>query len=123
MIAQKTETKMRPETKAPTQILPCSTGNLNSCRFYTFHVGKSLLFSESSQLLVVSHQTWVDDSLGSCCYSLHIHCLSAPFLKKTVQYDKSPAFFPEAREMAAKVMDGKIVVGHSLQNDFQVTCQ
>ena len=25
----------------------------------------------------------------------------------------------EAREMAAKVMDGKIVVGHSLQNDFQ----
>lgn len=25
----------------------------------------------------------------------------------------------EAREMAAKVMEGKIVVGHSLQNDFQ----
>lgn len=120
MIAQKTETKMRAETKAPKQILPCSTGNLNSCRFYTFHLGKSLFFFE---IKVASCWCRIKRGWMILWEVVVIHCLSAPFLKKTVQYDKSPAFFSEARELAAKVMDGKIVVGHSLQNDFQVTRQ
>lgn len=54
------------------------------------------------------------------------------FINRYDMFDgKSPAVYGQAhdgsmalqaREMAAKVMDGKIVVGHSLQNDFQEQC-